>query len=100
MKQQQVNSKRIQGTVVENSLSPPTTLMFLQALQQKRAMKMLLEKNGKTSSPCLNVKQPGRKLKDLLFLFSRKLTVHSWDQSDEAIGRMNWHLRNEQSTKC
>lgn len=37
MKKQQVNSKRDQGVVVENSFSPPITLMiiFLQPLQEE-----------------------------------------------------------------
>jgi len=46
---QQVNSERVQGIVVENGFSPSRTLMsmFLQALQQLRAMKVRLEKNSK-----------------------------------------------------
>lgn len=53
IKEQQVNSKRVQGIVVENSFSPPTILMimFLQALQQRRTMNICLEKNSKIAVP-------------------------------------------------
>lgn len=49
------------------------------------------------SSPHLSVTQHGRNLKGFLCLFSRKLTVHSWDQVDGLIKRKKWHLNNKQS---
>lgn len=53
IKKQQVNSKRVQDSALENSFIPPRTLMimFLQALQQRRAMEIHLEKNSKIALP-------------------------------------------------
>lgn len=95
MKKQQVNSKRDQGIVVENSFSPPTTLMiFLQPLQEEGYENLSGDKKQSrsphlsgwsyvTESHCVFQEVNSAQLRPILW-----------------TNQKNWHLSNAPSMMC
>lgn len=95
-KKQQVNSKRDQDVIVENSFSPPTTLMiiFLQPLQEEGYEKLSEDKTQGSSS---HLSGWGH-VADSHCVFQEVNSAQLWPIL--WTNQKNWHLSDTPSMMC